>query len=73
MKKLIMLAALFMGCSCEEPRANCYTCVTRCHPFKVASCEPAWSRLNPIYCSCDPFNRLDEPPATISPVKEARR
>lgn len=73
MKKMILSLLLLVGCSCEEPRTNCYTCITRCHPFKVAACEPAWSRITPIYCACDPFTRVDEPPTTISSVKEVRR
>jgi hypothetical protein len=69
MKHLILAALLFAGCSCGEPRANCYTCVTRCHPFRVAACEPSWSHVQPMYCSCDPFTRMDEPQATIGPLK----
>jgi len=44
----------------STPRANCYTCVERCQPFRVAACEPSWSPVQPLYCSCDPFTRVDE-------------
>lgn len=73
MKRLLLILLTVLGCSCEEPRTNCYTCLTRCHPFRVSACEPAWSRLNPIYCGCDPFTRVDEPPTTISAMKEGKR
>jgi len=59
-----------VGAQCAStPRANCYTCVERCAPFRVAACEPSWSHLQPLYCSCDPFTRLDIEPATIAPAK----
>jgi hypothetical protein len=65
----LALAGIFVPTCAEQPRANCYTCVERCHPFRVSACEPAWSRLQPLYCACDPFTRVDEVPATIGPVK----
>jgi hypothetical protein len=73
MRGIILAALVAAGCSCGDgPRANCYTCVTRCHPFRVAACEPSWSRIEPVYCGCDPFTRVDEVPATIGPAKAPR-
>jgi hypothetical protein len=70
MKALILSLLVLTGCSCEDTtRANCFTCVARCHPFRVSACEPTWSRMQPMYCACDPFTRVDETPATIGPLK----
>jgi hypothetical protein len=66
---LTILAASCGPTLASSPRANCYTCVERCHPFRVSACEPSWSHVAPLYCSCDPFTRVDEPPATIGPAK----
>ena len=63
----ITVAAILATTCAEAPRANCYTCVSRCAPFRVSSCEPSWSHISPLYCSCDPFTRVDEVPA--SPAK----
>lgn len=66
------LGALLVGgvTTCAStPRANCYTCVERCAPFRVAACEPSWSHFQPLYCSCDPFTRIDEQPAVIAPAR----
>ena len=70
MKALILSLLILAGCSCEDTtRANCFTCITRCHPFKVAACEPSWSHFQPMYCGCDTFSRVDEAPMTIGPLK----
>jgi hypothetical protein len=66
---LVVCVGIGAATCASSPRANCYTCVERCHPFRVSACEPSWSRVAPLYCSCDPFTRVDEPPATIGPVK----
>jgi hypothetical protein len=65
---LIAITGMVAGSCSSSPRANCYTCVERCHPFRVSACEPAWSHLSPLYCSCDPFTRVDETPA-VAPAK----
>lgn len=66
----ISIPVSILAATCAStPRSNCYTCVERCQPFRVASCEPAWSHLSPLYCSCDPFTRVDEAGTTMKGAK----
>lgn len=64
----VAIVAMLSTTCASTPRSNCFTCVERCQPFRVAACEPAGSHVSPLYCACDPFTRVDgEPPA--SPAK----
>ena len=67
----VPLTILAATCA-TPPRANCFTCVERCAPFRVAACEPSWSHVAPLYCSCDPFTRLDDSPV-IAPAPKGSR
>lgn len=64
----IALGAMLASALGSAPRGNCFTCIERCAPFRVAACEPAWSHFQPMYCACDPFSRVDDSP-TIGPAK----
>lgn len=54
---VVALGAMLASTCTEEPHANCYTCVARCAPFAVGACEPSWSHVRPLYCSCNVFSQ----------------
>ncbi len=68
--QLLLFAMFATLAGCRSERVNCFTCIDACAPFAVSVCEPYPSARfsDPVTCSCNPYQRLDVPTATIGPL-----